>query len=709
MTIPDQSKYPDISKQGMQSPMLSNLPFDHQAWIHPMQSYIWMHDIAGACADIMGIDMPEVQVKRFELLNIARFMEDHSGRSTGKTINYLMDNAVRSICINLTDSVWLGQEASIGEEIYDKHYGTWIDYEPNFRRFVTGRGNHKPQVSRKASGANIKYHNGSRSRTLSPDPRRDYKKMQSWRFNHGIFNEWTSWPYIHEIPDKVEPIFTNTNRTYRRTRQFRQSIEKSLGVELGYLTNEDLRDLYKEPGYRPRSHMNEDDVEPWSEALKTFYKNFEIAFGFDYRDGVRHKKIQFDTIITPNDIVMFFRNWGEGDIAYINKLIYDGSAKKPSDDCYWMHKEFIKKIKNGNRLYVTYQIGVDDIPHEWADIIYEPIIVEKARKDLLAEDFKRIWIGLWTEGRAKNPFAWAEVMGACEPGWLGQLARSYDGEIFIGAVDSAQGTDATYKTLEGVKDGRGDDGVDVMWLLGEGTAEKPHKLCLVHIAEDIRSEPMAYDVQEIEQRFQAGFYMIDPGGGGKGTISALAKKRLEKTDIDGQHCAIDVVPMLPWDHESPGTSKTNICIFSLSNQMITSAYIDAQTKKSLLQYSDQLNNHMVVLFQNALKDRAAILPQHFETVELINEYNEGKIDDDQFENLTDIHTALSQLVHLRYETLRSGKRKKTSRGIFTYTAPGNKDAAWTILMGYMMCDVIIQLRKLQEEGDDNDSNIPDVE
>ena len=167
--------------------------------------------------------------------------------------------------------------------------------------------------------------------------------------------------------------------------------------------------------------------------------------------------------------------------------------------------------------------------------------------------------------------------------------------------------------------------------------------------------------------------------------------------------------MLPWDHEMPRNAKTNICIFSLSNEMITTSYVDSKTGKALFQHSDQLNNYMVTLFQDALRDRTAQLPQQFEVEELIEAYNEGRINDDQFANLANIRIAMSQLCHLRYVTNRNGRRVKTSHGVFTYTSPGKKDAAWTILMGYMMCDIFVQLQKLQEQDNDVSGMIPEVE
>ncbi len=711
MAIRLQSDFPEITKIAKKSPMLSNLSSDHQAWLHPMQSYIWMHDTYKACRDILEIEMPDVQIKRFDLLRYARFLEDHSGRSTGKTHNYLVATAIISICCNLHETVWLGQAKDVGVKIFDTYPGEWIEYEDNFRRFTTAKGNHKAKVSHDQSGATVRFFNGSIMQCLSPDPRREYKKMQTWRFNHGIFNEWPNWPYIKEIPDKVEPIFTKTNRHYRRTRLFREAMEQVLGVELGRLDNDELSSRHKRDDYIPRDHIDEDVApKPWSRIQEIFYMNFEKTFGFDHHAGVIDIDLQFDPIEDENSIIMFFKDYDEGDPAYFNKLIYDGSAKRPSDDCYWLHKMFTERVKADDKLYQQYRIGVDDIPVEWDGIIFDSTIVEKARKMELAEDFKRIWQGIWTEGRAKNPFAWVEVDNASVDGWLGQLRRNGEADTFVGAIDSAQGTDATFKTDEGVSDGRGDDGVDVIYKLGDGTAENPHVLCYVKIAEDVRSEPWAYDVQEIESWFKAMFYMLDPGGGGKGLLEKLAKKTVNKTDIIGEEYSMDVTPMLPWDHENPGNSKANICIFSMSNEMITAPYIDTKTQKALFQYGDQLNNYMVKLMQDALKDKAVVFPAHLEEHEIVDMHNNGKITDDQLINLMDMRKAISQLVHLRYEIdKKTGKRKKTSHGVFTYTAPGKKDAAWTVMMGYMMCDIIVRMQKMQEEDSDNSGVIPDVE
>jgi len=227
MAIRIQSDYPEVTKNAGKSPMLSNLSSDHQAWVHPMQSYIWMHDKYKACLDIFDIEMPEVQIKRFELLRHARFMEDHSGRSTGKTHNYLVDLAITSICCNLHETVWLGQAKDVGVKIFDTYPGEWIEYIPEFKRFTTAKGNHKAKVSHDQSGATVRFFNGSIMQSISPDSNKAYKKMQTWRFNHGVFNEWPNWPYIREIPDKIEPVFTKTNRHYRKTRMFREAMERA--------------------------------------------------------------------------------------------------------------------------------------------------------------------------------------------------------------------------------------------------------------------------------------------------------------------------------------------------------------------------------------------------------------------------------------------------------------------------------------------------
>ncbi len=710
MAIRLQSSFPDITDLAVKSPMLSNLSPDHQAWLHPMQSYIWMHNLYKGCQDIFDIEMPEVQCERLNILEVVRFLEDHSGRSTGKTQNYLLALAVISICCNLHESVWLGHAKDVGVKVFDTHLGNWIEYEENFRRFVTAKGNHSAKVSHDQSGASVRFYNGSMMQALSPDPIKGYVKMQTWRFNHGVFNEWPNWPHIREIPDKVVPIFTKTNRHYRRTRLFREAMEKILNAELGRLTNEELAARHpKTKGYKPRRYLDEAAPMPWKRMQELFYENFERCFGFDYRSGMTDSDLQFEEITCKNDIVMFFKNYDEGDRAYFNKLIYDGSAKRPSDDCYWLHKMFKKRIDAGDRLYAQYRIGIDDIPVEWDGIIFDSTIVEEARRTELAEDFKRIWGGIWTEGRAKNPFSWIEIVAASTKGWLGQLCRKRGDEVFIGAIDSAQGTDATYKTDEGVSDGRGDDGVDVIFQLGDGTSDKPHKLCSVTIAEDIRSEPWAYDVQEIESNYEALFYMLDPGGGGKGLLEKLAKETVSKTDIVGEKFAMDVTPMLPWDHENPGNSKANICIFSLSNEMITAPYIDTKTQKALFQHGDQLNNYMVKIMQDALKWGTVAFPQYLEVNDIKEMHNNKEISDDQLVNLMDIRTAMSQLVHIRYKTERSGKRKKTSRGVFTYTSPGKKDAAWAILMGHMMCDIVTRMNNMQKQDSEVSAYAPYVE
>lgn len=710
MPIPDQNSYPPIPELAKKlSPMLSNLPLGHQAWLHPAQKYIWMHDLGPAVCQIFGIDMPEAQMNRFKLLQDVRFLEDCSGRSTGKTHNYLAALAVRSLCMNLWRQIWLGQEAEIGKEVFDLYFGTWISQVDEFKTFCSTTANsNKPKVTKRTSGAVLLLHNGTDVKSLAPDPNKDFKKMQTWRFNDGILNEWTSWPKAQDIPNTIEPIFSKGSLEYRITMDFRIAMEKALGVPLGRLTNADIAKRYSSwKDYKPREHILKAVPVDSQTAVRGFKQYFATCFGFPYDFGVDHPELKFKAIKNKKDIVNYFANYDEGDMAYSNKLVYDGSAKRPSDNCFWLHEYVRKKIEAGDQLYGQYSIGIEDIPPEYAGIIYDPAVIAKFRENSLTEDYKRVYGGIWTEGRAKNPFAWHEVIGACQLGYYGQTKRENFEEQFFGGIDSAQGTDKTYTSKEGeVKDGRGDDGCVHVWKLGGGTKEDPHRLCLAHIAEDIRHEPMAYDIQKVDEKFGAeGFagcelYMMDPGGGGKGVLERLEKSHLEKI-VDDELFAIDVTPMALWNKEDPGQARQCIVLFSLSDEMIQEAYVD-KTGKSLLKAQDMLNNHMVRIFQNALKEGTVVLPENLNEIEVAQLWKAGQIDDEQFENLIHLHTTINQLVHLRYETDNQGNKKKTGNGVFKYDSPGKKDAAWTMLMGHMMCDLILKLKKIVADSQGNE-------
>lgn len=706
MPIFDQSKYPPITSLGSQSVSCINLPIGHPAYLHPMQIYIWSHDLFQGILDIFETKMPSVQSKRYELLKNVRFMEDTSGRSTGKSLTYLYSMALRAIMNNYYRNILLGQEAQVGIELFDKIFKPHMMDNDNFSRFFKTPGRKTPRVSNDGSTSHITTYSGSIVKAMTPDPQRQYKKMQSWRFNDGILNEVTSWPHVDQIIKTVEPIFTNATPRYVKTRAFRERMEEISGVELGSLTNEILIYRHQNPGYVPRENMIEAKILPWDEIKEKFYGNFDYTYGFEYKHGMDNEQIGFEEITSMNDIIMFFRNYDEGDGAYFNKLVYDGSAKKPSDDSYLLHKYFISEIEAGNQLYAHYSIGVDDIPIEYDGIIYESAMVEKARRTLLKEEFQRVWNGKWVEGRSKKPFTLAEILACQEDGYLGRIRRESLIDEHISGIDSAQGTDAQYSTEEGIKDGRGDDGAETIWKVGLGTPESPHELCLVSIAEDVRSEIWALEIQNNEKAFQGEaeigciINIMDPGGGGKATIEKLAKRRLEVKGIE-----YDFDPLVPYDHQAPlEGSKRSIVMFSLSNEMIKTFLIDSKTGKVMMQQQDQLNNYMVTRAQALIRKNCIKFPQYLDIPVLNSMHNEGEIDDDMFINLINVRTALNQLLHLEFETDKNGKKVKTKNGVYRYVSKGKKDVALAILYGIFGCDLFVKLNSIGTESNQSTSS-----
>lgn len=723
-TLQDQSKLPDLAPRGVaaKSSFISNLPIESPAYLHPMQVYFWLHDLRSAVKDIFQFDMPDVQARRFELLRDYFFIEDYGGRSTGKTMNYYYGQTIQAICLPYMYYYWLGQDKTIGQTKMGEYFDEQIDQNFNFRRFLKKMPNQaKPKVAIKEDGAELRFLSGSLYKTMSPNPRDGYKKMQTWRGNGGIFNEWTSWPNQEKIEEIVEPIFTKTNYPYRNSRLFRESIEKYTGVELGKLSNENLAYRHKKADYEPRRYMSDDEILPEAAAVEKFHQNFATTFGFEYSDGVRSDMLHFEEVNNLNDIVVFFLKYDEGDTAFSNNLIYDGSAKRPSDPSYQVHKSIAKQIENGSTLYAQYSISIDDIPVEWDGIIFESVIIEKARRKWLKEDFDRVYGGKWVEGRVRKPFIWQDFHRVQEVDFLGMMGRENPADIYIGAGDAAQGTDKTYSMGGGLKDSRGDDADQVIMKLGKGTREEPHKLIYVRIAEDVRSEPVAYDIQDIELMFggssshpeQKGidWWMFDPGGHGKAVVENLAKRRLEKV-LDPKTGEVGVLenltPIVPIDRDDITDAKQSVVFYSLSSELIKAAYIESKSEIEMLKGADMLNNLMVEKLRTALRNKTFVIPDVAEQGRVEKLHNEGKITDDQLVMLMAVRRGISQLTKLNYKVEKDGKRSVSSKGVFMYDSKGKKDVGWTILMCYLMCDIIVTINKKLEIAEEEYSYVPVV-
>jgi hypothetical protein len=615
-----------------------------------------------------------------------------------------MQMAIRAITNNFYRNILLGQDASVGIELFDKIYKPHMRDNENFNRFFTTPGRKTPRLSKDGQTSHMTTCSGSIVKAMTPDPQGRYKKMQSWRFNDGILNEVTSWPHVEKIVETVEPIFTNASPRYVKTKAFRERMEQISGVELGMLDNEVLKYRHQNPGYVPREHMIGVEPLPWEEIKERFLDNFDYTFGFEYRHGMANEQIGFEEIKSMLDIVVFFANYDEGDPAYFNKLIYDGSAKKPSDDSYLLHKYFMDEVERNNNLYAHYSIGVDDFDVKWDGIIYESAAVEKARRTLPKEEFDRVWNGKWVEGKSKKPFTLKEIIACQEEGYFGHTERQLTTDEYVSGIDSAQGTDAQHSMPEGAKDGRGDDGAETVWKLGLGTPESPHELCFVNLAEDVRSESWAHEIQKTEQAFGCFLNIMDPGGGGKATIERLAKRRIE---VLGE--VHDFDPMVPYDHvQPPEGAKKSIVMFSLtSGGMVSESLVDSKTGKVMMSQQDQLNNYMVTTAQFLIRNKCIKFPQYLD-VHVINDmHNKGKIDDKTFVNLINIRIALGQLLHLQYETDSKGKKVKTKNNVHRFVSKGKKDIALSVLYGIFGCGMVVRYNSIQKEvSGSNSADIP---
>lgn len=658
--------------------------------------------------------LAEQQQERILLAWDAVFMMDDSGRSTGKSHNLLAVDACKLPLLPDRAGLLLGMDKEIGSELFDEHIGQWLVGDGHLKDFVDlRRTDMEGRIPKTTYGRKVEFLNaaripglsprGSRFMTMTPDLSQNGKKMQSWRFNMLHFNEWTSWPKPDIMAETIEPIATRTNYWHKNTVRFRIAMETHMQIPLGKLTDSQMAIAYAlDPSINLRSHIDGSEPQPGPEIVRRFMINFRKVYGFDYNQGVQYSNLQLSPIKTPSDVEAFFSNFLDGDPALQNQLVYDGSAKKPSDACYEFKQFFDEQESGGHPLYKTYNMSVEDLDPKWDGIIYNSAVIKKYKESHLDEDYQRVYGGKWVEGYRNKPYDPVEITN-CMHDIRPHMNREPD-ETYIVTVDSAKGTERMRAEGGARTDGlgQGDDAGAAILRLGDGTSDKPDLLQWVYLADDVRKDPMAWDIHQITQVFTPIILGLDPGGGGGDLADSLAKRTLVLPSGELVH----PTPIVPFDWELDISDEVPILHFvSRGNKMVKAVYIQADSQKDTWRTDDFLVNKIHEVARLAFAKQTVAIPRLYPKVELLQLYNAGAITLADMEAMSNMNRAINQIKAINYLTdSSSGRRIKTKNGLNRYTSPRRKDLAYCVLYALFFAHTLREFQGLVPE----DSGVPMV-
>jgi len=616
------------------------------------------------------------------------FMMDDGGRSTAKTYDYMLCGIAKAILLEKRMVVFFSGDARRGNSKTREYVGMWIEDCPMFADAVVPMDSVRGAAVRNRGGTTeLPLKNGSLFKSYTPDWQSSGENTQSDRCNELIFNEWTSYPQPGSMVENVEPIATGTNYYRNNTMRFRAFGETLLGTPLGRQTNEQLIEIHSErKGFIPREHIT-DKTQPLGRCLSEFFRGFEVIFGFTYQDGVKDDGIGFPVIKTKEDIEKYFANYVDGDPVYGNKIVYDGSAKRPSDECYIYKQEHMEMIDKGDVRYGNYNISVDELGLEWDGIIFDSNVIAKARRTMLREDYDRVYGGKWTEGSSHRPYD-PEDVERCRGDINIILSREeYPDDIFVLGVDAAKGTEQMRRGGDNVnKAGKGDDAGGIGVRVGKGTFENPHEVVFGFKARDVRAEPLAVQVHQAHNQIGFNLIAIDPNGAGGNLVDALIKPNIE---VNGEK--FKFTPLIMHDFEEAEKEGDRCLMYiSRSEKLITEAF-RLSDSASPFRGDDMLLDAMHTNLRNLLEKGGVVFPQRIDDRRLLQMYENKEMSKEEMNIRLDLEEMLDQLVKIKYQLDKKlptqDKRVRTTNGVFRYARTGKKDLAYSLIYSLFVANI----------------------
>jgi len=647
--------------------------------------------------------------KCWELIDIAwitPFLEDHSGRSSAKTYNHILISLAKMSILPGRTSRIISLDARRGKGISQKYVEPKLEECPVFSAMIKPLDSKRGAVLRKVdNGVFLPYLNRSDYRAYTVDWQKEGLSASSDRCNHLVFNEWTGFPNPDDMVEHVEPIATDNNYMRFNTMMLRESIERALQERLGKLSDEILVKLEL-----PRDYFHP-EIKPlnFEPARDLFYENFKRAFQFDYREGEGIKELDLPPIKSQDDLINFFSPYLDGDPVYSNQIVYDGSAKRPSDPCHSHHTWFQKKVLENDPRYHVFHTNYKEIGRKWNGIIYDTNVISKYRSQNLEEDYKRVWLGLWTEGTHRRPFSREQVEPCCS-GDIKFIFHRTDDSIFVFGGDAAHGTEAKQRGRGNVNyRGRGDDAGGVTLQVGSGTAENPHKLVNIYKAEDVDSDFMAHDIHKLYNRYIYALAGLDPNGGGGQVMKSLRKSTLTINDQEFDYTGepgSDGEPLTL--HDFIGTEDDVLndnavkCFIYMSRgeRLLVEVH---REKPNLSPFTgeDVLLGLFYKTLRTLLEKGGIVFPEWLDPITLNGLHNHGKINKKEFKQYLLLHEMLDQLTGIQYVEDRklptADKRVRTSHGEFKYTSAKKKDLALALMYAVITADAWVKLHGLPGE------------
>ncbi len=158
---------------------------------------------------LLGIELPPHQELRVMTMWTKMYTIDDSGFSTGKTHNFALVAALRSILLRNRISGMISKTFAQGKNMF-RYFDNWANANPRFRNSIRVKQG-KIQIIHGSDVHYVDFRGGAQVRVLPPDFMKDSERLRGERWHDGYFDEWTTFGNMGALNKTIIGRVTNVN------------------------------------------------------------------------------------------------------------------------------------------------------------------------------------------------------------------------------------------------------------------------------------------------------------------------------------------------------------------------------------------------------------------------------------------------------------------------------------------------------------------
>lgn len=365
------------------------------------------------------------------------------------------------------------------------------------------------------------------------------------------------------------------------------------------------------------------------------------------------------------------------------------------EPCYAMVERVDEHMARGSKKYSRFTTNYRHVPKKkrWKSFVDRNIIYTMQTMNPLGVVKSEI-DGRWQKD--SQSYYLHSTIELVRQFYLPSLKRLYDQDVYVGAFDTARGHGDANRP-------EGDDFSLSIWRIPFGSAESSDYPCFQIRKNNINAANMAGIVHEANLDFQLALLMYDPGGGGLFVRDELMKTTQRIKNVETQVC-----PILEFAHTT-GIAGAEILI-----PFRRSAWHIKNMLWQNLSSDSMLLNQAHGKFRGAIENHNVILPPKWtawneldvtQNIDEMRTYLAKMTGLSPLERVkAELDLAVRQLVHVDVLRDKNGIPIQDSYGMYKFKSKRKKDAAYSMMYGYLTVLIWKELLRRNIIGDSQEGS-----